>query len=131
LAAGEGGAANTLPWLYAINDVDGGAGQVRTMMLPLLLLLLLLLQLPLLLLLRLLVLTHAQQAEFGFWLNNPGMGNVTFNAITKCSRSMTWRMHTAAYLDYIVVAPSEKAMKSTASRSFELLERFTSWVGRR
>jgi alpha-glucosidase (family GH31 glycosyl hydrolase) len=100
IAAGEGGAANTLPWLHA----TGGGEQEES-------------------------LAHVQ---FGFWLNNPGMGNVTFDATAPANRSMTWRMHAAAYLDYIVVAPSAAVMAAShlSARPFELLERFTSWVGR-
>lgn len=57
-----------------------------------------------------------------------GLGNATFNA-TAAARSMTWRLHAAAHLDYIVVAPSTTAI-AAKSASFDLLKKFTSWVGR-
>jgi alpha-glucosidase (family GH31 glycosyl hydrolase) len=91
LAAGEGGAANTLPWVTGT--------------------------------------TPGKAAEFGFWLNNPSMGNVSFDATVSGKRSMVWNLAAAAHLDYIITAPSAAAI-AAGTQSFALLESFTSWVGR-
>eukprot|EP01051_Picozoa_sp_SAG22_P017788 SAG22_NODE_2829_length_2173_cov_0.982160_2_plen_272_part_00 len=91
LARGEGGAANTLPWLTAASHETGGA-------------------------------------DFGFWLNNPAMGSVDFDARAAGNRTMTWQLAAAPQLDYIVTTGSAAAI-SAGTTAFQLLERFTSWVG--
>ena len=77
LARGEGGAANTLPWLI-------GA-------------------------------TLNQGADFGFWLNVPGMGNMTFDARDAGNRSMSFSMAASPQLDYIVTTTPAPAVMPTAA----------------
>ena len=91
LARGEGGAANTLPWLTSASADAGGA-------------------------------------TFGFWLNNPAMGGVDFDA-TDDNRTMHWQLAAAAQLDYIITTPSPSAI-ADGTTAFQLLEHFVSWVGR-
>jgi alpha-D-xyloside xylohydrolase len=92
LARGEGGAANTLPWLTSASLDSGGA-------------------------------------TFGFWLNNPAMGAVDFDATENSNRTMHWQLAAAAQLDYIITTTSPTAM-AEGTTAFELLEHFVSWVGR-
>jgi alpha-D-xyloside xylohydrolase len=74
--------------------------------------------------------THAAGgALFGFWLNNPAMGSVDFDARDNANRTMHWQLAAAQQLDYIV-ATAPAAAVSDGSAAFSLLERFTSWVGR-
>lgn len=68
-------------------------------------------------------------ADFGFWLNNPAMGHVVFNATDVSNRTMAWQLGAAAQLDYFVTTPSVEAIASN-STAFSLIETFTSWVGR-
>ena len=68
-------------------------------------------------------------ATFGFWLNNPAMGGVDFDATDDSNRTMHWQLAAAAQLDYIVTTTSSAAMTDGTS-AFELLEHFVSWVGR-
>ena len=92
LARGEGGAANTLPWLTSASADAGGA-------------------------------------TFGFWLNNPAMGGVDFDATDDRNRTMHWQLAAAAQLDYIVTTTSPTAI-ADGTTAFQLLEHFVSWVGR-
>ena len=88
LARGEGGAANTLPWLLGATV---GAG-----------------------------------ADWGLWLNVPGMGEATFDA-TGAARTAAFALPAAAQLDFVVT--TTPAGGAPAASFFSLLENFVAWVG--
>lgn len=90
LAAGEGGAANTLPWLYGATV---GVG-----------------------------------ADWGLWVNLPSTGNLTLDATVSDERSVAFFFDAAVQLDYVVTTHS--AASRAVDQSFEMVERFTEWVGR-
>jgi alpha-D-xyloside xylohydrolase len=68
-------------------------------------------------------------AEFGFWLNNPAMGHVVFDATDDANRTMAWQLGAAVQLDYLITTPSAEALAS-GTGAFSLIEDFTAWVGR-
>ena len=102
LARGEGGASNTLPWLMGVT---------------------------------------AGQADFGIWMNNPAMGTVDFDSGQPNNRTMRWSFAAVRQLDYLVtttppppattaVEEEEQHEEDEHQGAIQLLERFTSWVGR-
>ncbi len=68
-------------------------------------------------------------AEFGFWLNNPAMGHVVFDATDDANRTMAWQLGAAVQLDYLITTPSAQSLAS-GTGAFSLIEDFTAWVGR-
>ena len=71
-------------------------------------------------------------ADFVFWSNNPAMGTIDFDSRHPASRSMNWSLAAVHQLDYLVATTSGATTSgvSGGQGAFELIERFTGWLGR-